>query len=213
MRRPHGYFYGSADAEHGRAFEADSLMCPHCNAHFAVVPNATPAQLGQFCTNCMAQCCVKPACNAGCRPFMKAIEAAEAKMRLRALVCLIVLLLASPVFAQPHATVLADRILTGHGNQEFVPRFATYLVTLGTMDLSVILAGIGGWTSDAAPTWDSSSAAEQHARAKADSIVAATGCANCALVLHNLGAGEYTTGTGVIPTPCDGLVMMRRRTL
>jgi hypothetical protein len=36
------------------------------------------------------------------------------------------------------------------------------------------------------------------ARPKADAIVAATGCANKALVLHNLGAGEYTTGTGTM---------------
>jgi hypothetical protein len=35
-------------------------------------------------------------------------------------------------------------------------------------------------------------------RAKLDAIVAATGCANAALVLHNLGAGEYTTGTGTM---------------
>lgn len=36
------------------------------------------------------------------------------------------------------------------------------------------------------------------ARPKADPIVAATGAANQPLVLHNLGAGEYTTGTGVL---------------
>jgi hypothetical protein len=36
------------------------------------------------------------------------------------------------------------------------------------------------------------------ARPKADTIVAATGCAGKALVLHNLGAGEYTTGTGTM---------------
>ena len=36
------------------------------------------------------------------------------------------------------------------------------------------------------------------ARARADAIVAKTGCENKALVLHNLGAGEYTTGTGVM---------------
>jgi hypothetical protein len=35
-------------------------------------------------------------------------------------------------------------------------------------------------------------------RAKLDAIVAKTGCEAKALVLHNLGAGEYTTGTGVI---------------
>jgi hypothetical protein len=35
-------------------------------------------------------------------------------------------------------------------------------------------------------------------RPKLDAIVAKTGCENKALVLHNLGAGEYTTGTGVI---------------
>lgn len=35
-------------------------------------------------------------------------------------------------------------------------------------------------------------------RAKNDAIVAKTGCENKALVLHNLGAGEYTTGTGTI---------------
>lgn len=35
-------------------------------------------------------------------------------------------------------------------------------------------------------------------RAKADAIVAKSGSENKALVLHNIGAGEYTTGTGVL---------------
>lgn len=34
-------------------------------------------------------------------------------------------------------------------------------VTLGTLDLSAILAGIGGWTADAAPIWDSATEAER----------------------------------------------------
>lgn len=36
------------------------------------------------------------------------------------------------------------------------------------------------------------------ARPKADAIVAKTGCENKALVLHQLGAGEWTTGTGTL---------------
>lgn len=36
------------------------------------------------------------------------------------------------------------------------------------------------------------------ARPKADAIVAKTGCENKALVLHGLGAGEWTTGTGTL---------------
>jgi hypothetical protein len=36
------------------------------------------------------------------------------------------------------------------------------------------------------------------ARAKLDAIVAKTGCENQLLCLHNLGAGEYTTGTGTM---------------
>lgn len=36
------------------------------------------------------------------------------------------------------------------------------------------------------------------ARPKADAIVAKTGCENQLLCLHNLGAGEYTTGTGTM---------------
>jgi hypothetical protein len=36
------------------------------------------------------------------------------------------------------------------------------------------------------------------ARPKADVIVAKTGCENVPLVLHNVGSGEYTTGTGVM---------------
>jgi hypothetical protein len=35
-------------------------------------------------------------------------------------------------------------------------------------------------------------------QAKTDAIVAKSGCENQALVLHNLGAGEYTTGTGTL---------------
>jgi hypothetical protein len=67
----------------GSPFEADTAMCPHCNAHFVIPRNATAAQLGQFCTNCMAQCCTKPSCNTGCAHFMKALEASEARDRLR----------------------------------------------------------------------------------------------------------------------------------
>lgn len=36
------------------------------------------------------------------------------------------------------------------------------------------------------------------ATAKADAIVAKTGCENKAIVLHNTGDGEYATGTGVM---------------
>lgn len=36
------------------------------------------------------------------------------------------------------------------------------------------------------------------ARPKADAIVAKTGCENKALVLHQLGAAEWTTGTGTV---------------
>jgi hypothetical protein len=82
MRRPHGYFYGSADA--GRPFEADSCQCPHCGMHFIIEPKHDPAKLGRFCTTCMGQCCTKPACNETCLPFMKAIEQQEARARLRA---------------------------------------------------------------------------------------------------------------------------------
>jgi hypothetical protein len=37
---------------------------------------------------------------------------------------------------------------------------------------------------------------------KIDAIVAKTGCENKALVLHNTGAGEYTTGTGTMRVKC-----------
>jgi hypothetical protein len=82
MSRADGYFVSSAEA--GRPFEADSLQCPHCGGHFMVKSRATPAELGQFCTACMKQCCTKPACNDGCRHFMKQIEAQEARGRLLA---------------------------------------------------------------------------------------------------------------------------------
>ena len=36
------------------------------------------------------------------------------------------------------------------------------------------------------------------ARAKQNVIVAKTGCENKPIVLHNIGAGEYTTGTGTL---------------
>jgi hypothetical protein len=37
---------------------------------------------------------------------------------------------------------------------------------------------------------------------KIDAIVAKTGCEAKALVLHNTGAGEYTTGTGTMRVKC-----------
>lgn len=40
------------------------------------------------------------------------------------------------------------------------------------------------------------------ARPKLDAIVAKSGCEAKGLVLHNLGAGEYTTGTGVMRVKC-----------
>lgn len=44
------------------------------------------------------------------------------------------------------------------------------------------------------------------ARPKLDPIVAKTGCENKALVLHNLGAGEYTTGTGTMRVKIEYLI-------
>ncbi len=45
---------------------------------------------------------------------------------------------------------------------------------------------------------DQTADTKTRARAKLDPIVSKTGSDNQALVLHNIGAGEYTTGTGVM---------------
>ena len=63
-----------------------------------------------------------------CDPWERQLERAEAKHALLRAVGLCVLLLSSATaWAAPAVTVLQDRILTGGANQEFVPRFATYL--------------------------------------------------------------------------------------
>jgi hypothetical protein len=61
----------------------------------------------------------------------------------------LVLLLASPALAQPHATVLPDRVLTGHGNLEFIPRFATYLPDTITVPAGQTVLLSGAVTKDA----------------------------------------------------------------
>ena len=78
MRRPHGYCVSGSE-------ETDTSQCPHCGGHFEVLAGGfmTKAMAGEaaWCSNCDAIAC--PSCaGKGCTPFMKAIEAMEARDRL-----------------------------------------------------------------------------------------------------------------------------------
>jgi hypothetical protein len=55
----------------------------------------------------------------------------------------------SPAWAAPRVTVRPDRILTGHGNQEFIPRFVTYLPNALTVAAGETVELSGASTYDA----------------------------------------------------------------
>jgi hypothetical protein len=68
---------------------------------------------------------------------------------MRWLLCLIAVLCSVPVWAAPSVTVLPDRILTGHGNKEFFPRFSTYLPNSLTVPAGETVLLSGAVTYDA----------------------------------------------------------------
>ncbi len=79
MRNPHGYAY-LRDRFSGKEEGADVFTCSHCNSVREVPPGKTP---GGWCTECGSYICTSPACNNGCVPFMRKVEAAERRGYLR----------------------------------------------------------------------------------------------------------------------------------
>lgn len=55
-------------------FEADTLQCCHCSAHYQVVPGS--GKIRGFCRNCMKPTCGKPECDV-CVPFEKKLDEME----------------------------------------------------------------------------------------------------------------------------------------
>lgn len=63
----------------GRAYEADTLQCVHCQAHWVVQPGS--GRKRGFCVRCMGPTCGHPQCDA-CVPFEKWLESVEAGIPL-----------------------------------------------------------------------------------------------------------------------------------
>lgn len=95
MRNPNGYAIMVSPVAHtvtfdrmrredvgAGTFEADTFSCCHCNRIVHVKPKANMDEFGSMCRNCMKMVC--PTCADGpCIPFMKKLELAEAKDRVR----------------------------------------------------------------------------------------------------------------------------------
>lgn len=93
MRRPGGYavivspdvqrvnFDGFRYEEIGAGrYEADTFSCAHCNRVIHVPARSQGDEY--FCRNCMARIC-SPCADHPCIPFMKKIEQAEERDRIR----------------------------------------------------------------------------------------------------------------------------------
>lgn len=70
MRKPHGAFLDEGGRE-----VADTLCCPHCNAHFFITKGS--GRIRGFCLSCMNVTCGGPSCSKGCTPFLKRLEEFE----------------------------------------------------------------------------------------------------------------------------------------
>jgi hypothetical protein len=97
MIRPHGYV--TIAHPESRTIERDAVSCRHCQRIVFVKPGTVstvylePQQdgtwketPGAFCRCCMAPICLRCEAQGVCTPFLKQIEAAEARQRLRAAV-------------------------------------------------------------------------------------------------------------------------------
>lgn len=63
-------------------YEADTFGCVHCGRNVHIKAMANMDDFGSMCRNCMKMVCPKCA-NGPCVPFMKKLEMAEAKDRIR----------------------------------------------------------------------------------------------------------------------------------
>lgn len=77
VRRPAGYILVT-DPD-GAGFEAETLMCCHCQSHWVVHPGSGIRR--GYCYNCQAVTCGKPKCDP-CAPWEKQMEEMEARQRL-----------------------------------------------------------------------------------------------------------------------------------
>lgn len=97
MRNPKGYNVWT-DRENGKTFrEVDSAQCMHCGGHILVKPGTActiylvsvpppenfKEEAGAFCRNCMGPICLLCHEDGRCVHFMRKIEQAEARQRLR----------------------------------------------------------------------------------------------------------------------------------
>jgi hypothetical protein len=75
-----GYGYNRVKLDGRTVEEHDTFQCAHCNTTVFV----KPAEPSPWCACCDRQWCGQPQCRE-CTPFMKKIEAAEARDRQRRL--------------------------------------------------------------------------------------------------------------------------------
>lgn len=78
MRRPDGYLRLSGQ---DGTDEFDTVACVHCNRQQKVLPKQDPSTLGGFCQRCMGHVCGPCHAVGTCTPFMKQVEAQEARAR------------------------------------------------------------------------------------------------------------------------------------
>lgn len=81
MRKAGGYLVIS-DPKHN-VTEYDTFTCAHCNSVVIVKPKQDPSEMGGFCLACGKHICSSKKCHAKCAPFLKKLEIAENRDRLR----------------------------------------------------------------------------------------------------------------------------------
>jgi hypothetical protein len=73
-----GYLMIDDRASGGGLLEGATIMCAHCQ--FTWVMNPLRTRPRNYCRNCDAYVCDKPACNAACAPFWRTIEAEQTRL-------------------------------------------------------------------------------------------------------------------------------------
>lgn len=74
-RRVKGHYEISGPLLPDQMPEGDTLMCVHCQCHWAIRPGSGTKR--GFCLRCNGPTCGKQDCETRCIPFEKAIEAME----------------------------------------------------------------------------------------------------------------------------------------
>lgn len=73
-RKPNGHFIVDGQVA------ADTLQCPHCNAHFVFQTGSGKER--SFCSRCARVTCGKESCVKRCLPFEKKLERLERSGRI-----------------------------------------------------------------------------------------------------------------------------------